>query len=104
MECINPKCFNCQLIAEYKICVKGHKCDSCKVSKEYTKSITCFKNRKCDACVLWEECYQYVTKKYCINFTGKKEKCIDYKDLLPKCINNGNYSSFIIKYFTNLLS
>lgn len=48
LECIKPKYFNCQLVAEYNICVKRHKCDLCKVPKEYNGSITCSKNRKCD--------------------------------------------------------
>ena len=33
LECLKPKCFNCQLVAECKIYVKGHKYDSCKVPK-----------------------------------------------------------------------
>lgn len=104
LECVKLKCFNCQLVAECKICVKGHKCDSCKVPKEHSGSITCSRNRKCDACALREECCQYVTKKYCTNCTGKKGKCVDCEELPPKCISDGNYSYLINEYFTNLLS
>ncbi len=44
LEYVKPKCFNCQLVIEYKICVKGHKYNSYKVSKKHSSSITCFKN------------------------------------------------------------
>ena len=27
---LKPKCFNCQVVVDCKICVKGHKCDTCK--------------------------------------------------------------------------
>lgn len=33
LECSKPKCFNCQVAADCKIFVKGHKCDLCKTSK-----------------------------------------------------------------------
>lgn len=33
----------------------------------------------------------------------KKGKYIDYEDLLPECINDGNYFYLINKYFNNLL-
>ncbi len=29
LSCPKPKCFNCQIASECKICVKGHKCDTC---------------------------------------------------------------------------
>lgn len=103
LECVKPKCFNCQLVAECKICVKRHKCDTCKVPNEHSGSITCFKNRKCDAYALREERCQCVTKKCCTNCTEKKGKCVDCEDLPPKYISDGNYSYFINKYFTNLL-
>lgn len=32
LNCPKPKCFNCEVAAECKICVKGHKCDTCKLS------------------------------------------------------------------------
>ena len=91
LECLKPKCFNCQLVAECKICVKGQKCDSCKVPKQHSGTITCSKNRKCDACALCEELCQCVTKIYCANCIERKGKCVDCEDLPPKCINDGNY-------------
>ena len=45
-----------------------------------------------------------MTKKYYINYIKKKEKYVDCEDLLSKYSNNSNYSFFIIKYCTNLLS
>ena len=31
LSCLKLKCFNCQVVAECKICIKGHKCEICKV-------------------------------------------------------------------------
>lgn len=44
-----------------------------------------------------------MTKKYYINCIKKKEKYLNYKNLLLKCISDNNYYNFINKYFTNLL-
>lgn len=49
LECPKPKCFNCKVMANCKICIKGHKCDTCKASKNHS-STSCSKARKCDAC------------------------------------------------------
>lgn len=87
-----------------KIYIKGHKCDSCKVSKQYNRSINCFKNRKCDVYAICKKYCQYIIKIYCANYTERREKCVNCKDLPLKCINNGNYFNLINKYFTNLLS
>lgn len=43
LECTKPKCFNCQVVADCKICIKGHKCDPCKISKQHSGSNTCSK-------------------------------------------------------------
>ena len=34
LSCPKPKCFNCQAAAECKICVRGHKYDTCKVPRQ----------------------------------------------------------------------
>lgn len=86
LECTKPKCFNCQVVADCKICIKGHKCDPCKISKQHSGSTTYSKNRKCDACAFREEHCQCVTKKYCATCSVKKGKCVDCEDLPPKCI------------------
>ena len=99
LEYSKPKYFNCQVVADCKICVKGHKCDLCKTSKQYSGSTTCTKNRKCDVCTLREENCQCVTKKYCSTYSVRKGKCIDYEDLPPKCINDGNDIALLIYYF-----
>ena len=49
LECSKPKCFNCEVMANCKICIKGHKCDTCKAPKNHSFTI-CSKARKCDAC------------------------------------------------------
>ena len=99
LECSKPKCFNCQVAADCKICVKGHKCDLCKTPKQHSGTAICTKNRKCDACALREEKCHCVTKKYCSACSVKKGKCIDCEDLPPKCINDGNYSALLIYLF-----
>lgn len=96
LECTKPKCFNCQVVADCKICVKGHKCDLCKTPKQHSAYT---KNRKCDACAVREENCQCVTKKYCSACSVRKGKCNDCEDLPPKCINDGNYFPLFIYYF-----
>ena len=93
LSCLKPKCFNCQVAAECKICVKGHKCETCKVPK-VCSSLNCSKNRRCDACTHREEICQCVSKKYCVICTGRKGKCGDCEDLPPKCTTNGNYYDY----------
>ena len=43
-SCPKPKCFNCQVAADCKICVKGHKCDTYKALRECS-STNCLKSR-----------------------------------------------------------
>lgn len=64
LECVRPKCFNCQVASECKVCIKGTRCDSCKSSKEHT-SLPCSKVRKCDGCVKRSQACQCIYKKYC---------------------------------------
>ena len=45
-----------------------------------------------------------MSKKNNINYVKNMGKYVDYENLPPKCISDDNYSFFIIKYFTNLLS
>lgn len=91
LECLKPKLFNCQLVAECEICVKKHKYDSCKFLKQYSGSITSSKNWKYEVFALSEKRCQCVTKIYCANCKGRKEKYVDCEDLLPKYINDSNY-------------
>lgn len=62
LECLKPKCFNCEVMANCKICIKSHKCETCKAPKNYS-SINCSKAQKCDSCAYWESICQCVTKK-----------------------------------------
>lgn len=57
------------------------------------------KNWKCDIYTLKKEKYQYITKKYYLVYLVKKEKYIDYKDLLYKYINDINYFTLLIYLF-----
>ena len=49
LECLKPKCHDCQSIVDCKICVKGTQCQGCKNPVIYSAS--CSKVRKCDTCV-----------------------------------------------------
>lgn len=84
LECSKPKCFNCQVAADCKVCTKGHKCDLCKAPRIHSAS-DCSKNRKCDACADREKNCCCVSKKYCSTCAIKKGKCGDCEDLPPKC-------------------
>ena len=33
LECPKPKCFNCEIAANYKVCIQGHKYDLYKTPK-----------------------------------------------------------------------
>ena len=90
LECPKPKCLNCQQVAECKVCVKGHKCDLCKVPRQHSGSISCSKSRRCDACVSREERFQCVAKSYCSSCLTRKKKCGDCEQLPLKCISEGN--------------
>lgn len=79
------------MVVNGKICIKNHKYDVCKIPKQYSRSTTCSKNGKCDACAFKEKRWQCVTKKYCATYLVKKRKCVDYEDLLLKCINDDKY-------------
>ena len=85
-----PKCFNYEVAANCKICVKRHKYETCKAYKQCS-SINCSKSRKCNACAYWEEICQYVSKKYYATCSIKKEKCVDYEDLPFKYTINSKH-------------
>src|SRR5467141_1014525 len=38
LECLKPKCLECQEISDCKVCVKGSRCDSCKTPKVHSNS------------------------------------------------------------------
>ena len=98
LECPKPKCFNRQVVAECKICVKRHKCELCKILRQHNRTITYTKNRKYDVCAHREENCQYVGKEYYTTYTIKKRKCADCKELSSQCTTNGN-SFLIINYY-----
>ncbi len=39
LGCPKPKCFNCQVAADCKICVKSHRCDHCKALRQHSSLI-----------------------------------------------------------------
>ena len=98
LKCLKPKCFNCQVAAECKICVKRHKCELCKILRQHSGTATCTKNRRYDVCANKEENCQCIEKKYCNTCAIKKGKCADCKELSPKCTTNGNFF-LIINYY-----
>ena len=98
LECLKPKCFNCQIAAKCKICVKRYICELYKIPRQHSGITTYTKNQSCDACTHREENCQCVGKKYCITYAIKKGKCVDYKKLPSKCTTNGN-SFLIINYY-----
>jgi hypothetical protein len=93
LECLKPRCFTCQMIADCRVCTKGKKCDSCKKSKEHS-STKCSKARLCDACVERAAQCQCILKKVCENCSVKKGKCLDCEELPPKCTTNRMSSVF----------
>lgn len=88
LECPKPKCYNCQRMAECKICVKGSQCEGCKGPK--THSAPCSQGRKCDACVQRKASCQCLAKQYCATCSSKRGKCMDCEELPPRCTSNGN--------------
>ncbi len=49
LECSKPKCYNCQIIADCKLCIKVSQCLTCRDKKD--QSATFGSGRKYDACV-----------------------------------------------------
>ena len=70
LECYKPKCFNCEVAANCKICVKRYKC-LYKAPKE-CNSINRSKSQKCNAYIHQEILCQYVNKIYCTICSIKK--------------------------------
>lgn len=55
------------------------------------------KNWHCNASIYREEIYQYIYKKYCTIYIGRKEKYRNCEDLPSKCTNNSNYLYYYLK-------
>lgn len=87
LECLKPKCYNCQRMTDCKICVKGSQCQRCK--SPVIHSAICSKARKYDACVQRKISCQCVAKQYCAQCSSKKGKYMDCEDLLPRCSSEG---------------
>lgn len=78
---------NCEVATNWKICIKGHKYKTYKVSKQWSSG-NYLKSRKCDTFVYWEDICQYMSKKYYAIYSMKKKKCANYKNLSPKYTSN----------------
>ena len=89
LSCPKPKRFKCQVSTDCKVCIKGHKCDTCKVPRQCSSS-NCSKSRRYNAYVHRKEICQCVSKKYCAVCTVWKGKFGDCEDLPPKCTTDGN--------------
>lgn len=90
LECTKPKCFNCQVVADCKVCEKGKRCNLCKAPRAHS-ALNCSKSRKCDTCAYREENCQCISKKYCATCAIKKGKCADCKELPPKCTSDSKF-------------
>lgn len=86
IECSKPKCFDCQAVADCKICIKGTRCDSCKKPKVHSNA-RCTSARNCDACVERKKLCTCVPKTYCPRCTDYKAagKCEECEKMPPKC-------------------
>lgn len=85
-----PKCFNCQVTANCKICKKRKQCDLYKVSQLHD-TLNYSKSQKYDICVYRKKHCQCISKQYYATCTIKKKKYINYKKLLPKCTLNNKF-------------
>lgn len=90
LNCLKLKYFNCQVAANDKICVKGHKCDTYKIFC-LCSSLNCWKNWQYDIYIYKDEIGQYMSKKY---YIIQKRKCKSYDNLSSK---NGNILKFIFE-------
>ncbi len=70
LECPKPKCYNCQMMADFNLCIKGTKCQTCKEKNDH--SANCGSGRKCNACVARKENCECVNKQYCIRCSEEK--------------------------------
>ena len=101
LEYLKLRYFNYQVTTNYKICIKKHKCELYKTPGQYSGTTTWTKNQRCDTCAYQEKNCQYVRKKYYNTCVIKKRKCVDYKDLPPKCTTNSNFFLNFILLFAN---
>jgi hypothetical protein len=96
LECPRPCCFKCESRAACKKCVKGTRCDICKVPKVHTGTIECTASRKCDGCAERQAqctCVPKVTCSTCATRTSEG-KCGDCEELPPKCEGTGELYPF----------
>lgn len=73
--CEKQKSFSFQTITNYKLYIKGKKCESYIKPREHTDK--CVTNRICDGCVCRKKCCQYIKKKYCTQYKeyDNKKSC-----------------------------
>ena len=103
LEHLKSKYFNSQVVVECKICIKGHKYELYIISRQYSRMVTYTKNWRHDTCAHKKENCQCMGKKYCITCEIKKEKCVNSKELLPKCTTNSNFFLDYKLLYTNCL-
>ena len=99
MKCLNPKCFNYEIAANCKVCIRGYKFDLCKTPKNHSPLYS--KSRKCDAFLYQKIICQCVLKKYCATCTLRKKKYENCEKLPSKyiiqsklSINNNFYNTY----------
>lgn len=87
LEYTKPKCFNCQVAVDFKVCEKRKYYNLYKAPQLYNTP-NCSKSWKYNIYAYREEYCQCISKKYYATYAIKKGKCADYKELTPKCISD----------------
>ena len=87
LECPKQKCFNCQVMADCRTCIKRQRCDSCKEPKQHS-SAHCSKTRLCDACAMKAMSCRCIPKQLCATCISKRGKCGTCEEMPPKCTTN----------------
>lgn len=95
LECPKPQCYNCQMMANCKLCIKGTQCQTCREKKD--QSAACGSGQKCDTCMARKENCQCISKQYCTCCSEKKGKCGNCEELPPKCSFNSIVFVFLFK-------
>jgi hypothetical protein len=89
LECPRPLCSRCEARASCKMCVKGTRCDTCRLPKIHTGMVECTTNRKCDGCVQRQARCTCIPKKYCLACIKPEGNCGDCEALPPRCEATG---------------
>ena len=88
LECLKPKCQSCQDAQNCKICIKGTRCEPCKLEKGHSRP-DCNNGQPCDMCKDRKTRCSCMQKILCPSCEIKRaKKCEDCQNLPPKCTTN----------------